>query len=509
MIESRLKYFFLNSIRVATYILTLISIWYVCIFILSALLRINYPYELGWYEDEHLYQVNRILTGKPLYTQPSLEYVPFLYGPVFFYLSAFFSLFFGPSLSILRSVSIVATLGTFALIYLFIYRETKSKVGGILGVGLYAATYQHSKFTFDIGRVDACLLFLLLLSLYFTRFGTKKRDHIIAGLFIVCAIFTKQTAIILTFGTIVYYFYSNNRFKKIYLFSVLVFCILFLLLMFFQYGKWYVYYAFYITSLHRLHPYYILVFWLYHLVAFVPYSLIGSLLIIYYSLFKKTHKNIFYICSYFSLIGISMMAIASDGGDNNVLLPAYAIISILFGHFFVKITELKRINVTNLFTVFFVLCLFILQMCWLLCIPLSAIPTKQDTSQITKMYTIINKTKGSVFLINRRRLAEQAHKKRFFHFHPMIELLGYFGDYKPTKEGIFYSAKIKSLIKNKKFELIVLDDMSAIRWNRNPFLKEIYNNYSISTQIRIPYDNISYIFFIPKTLRKSTLPNTN
>src|SRR5580704_3638324 len=84
----------------------LLSVFFVLLFLYVALRRLHYPFELDRMESGMMTSVWRIAHGSPLYSAPSMEWVPFLYAPAFFYLSAALSRVTGLGYSTLRLVSI-------------------------------------------------------------------------------------------------------------------------------------------------------------------------------------------------------------------------------------------------------------------------------------------------------------------------------------------------------------------------------------------------------------------
>lgn len=64
------------------------SFFFVLLFLYTAARRMRYPYDVEWIESGILVEVMRIAHGQPLYTAPTLDYIPFLYGPLYFYLAA-------------------------------------------------------------------------------------------------------------------------------------------------------------------------------------------------------------------------------------------------------------------------------------------------------------------------------------------------------------------------------------------------------------------------------------
>jgi hypothetical protein len=128
------------TIKLLRYLLAAGAISFILTYIIIALLRLQYPYELEWMEGGMVDHVLRVLSGQRLYVRPSLEFVPFIYPPLFAYLSAMVALVTGIGFEALRLVSFVSSLGAFLLIFLIVRRESGNKFAALLSTGLFAAT---------------------------------------------------------------------------------------------------------------------------------------------------------------------------------------------------------------------------------------------------------------------------------------------------------------------------------------------------------------------------------
>ena len=128
--------------------------------------RMAYPFELEWMEGGSLVHVWRILNGLPLYTPPSIDFMPFIYQPFYYVVSAFFALFTGFSFLPLRLVSALSTLLVIILLYRFTTRETGDRWLGVIAAGLFAGTFRLVGAWFDIARVDMLCTALFLLGAY-------------------------------------------------------------------------------------------------------------------------------------------------------------------------------------------------------------------------------------------------------------------------------------------------------------------------------------------------------
>lgn len=64
------------------------ALWYLLAFVGVAWRRLPHPYQLEWMEGGSVEHVRRILSGDPLYPEPAIEFVPFIYTPLYFYVGA-------------------------------------------------------------------------------------------------------------------------------------------------------------------------------------------------------------------------------------------------------------------------------------------------------------------------------------------------------------------------------------------------------------------------------------
>ncbi|MCA9582997.1 MAG: hypothetical protein KC416_14455, partial [Myxococcales bacterium] len=113
--------------------------WFTLRYLLIAAGTVPYPYQLEWMEGGILETVARVGNGEPLYVAPSIDYVSYVYTPLYYYLGALFTAIGGLALPPLRLLSLLATLATSILITLFIHRETGSKKWAALGAPLFLA----------------------------------------------------------------------------------------------------------------------------------------------------------------------------------------------------------------------------------------------------------------------------------------------------------------------------------------------------------------------------------
>jgi hypothetical protein len=173
-----------------------VAVLYPIVYVTVAALRLGHPFELEWMEGGTLGHVQRVLAGEPLYVPPTLAFVPFIYPPLYAYVSAAAAWLLGGGFTPLRLVSVLASLGGFALVFLVIRRETKDLEASALGACLLAATYAESGTFFDLARADSLCLLLLLAAVAVARLGATSRSAATCGVLLALACLTKQPALL-------------------------------------------------------------------------------------------------------------------------------------------------------------------------------------------------------------------------------------------------------------------------------------------------------------------------
>jgi hypothetical protein len=188
-----------------------LSAFFLLLFLYTALRRMRYPFDLEWVESGVLVSVYRLAHHQPLYAAPTLDYVPYLYAPLYFYVCAFVAKWTGVSFFTLRLVSTMSALGTLAVLFAFVYRETRSAFSSITAVGLFTSMYAVIGAWFDIGRVDSLFILLFTLALYSTRFAPP----VVAAAAWVLAFQTKQSAIALAIPFLTTYWDRQRKSRMI------------------------------------------------------------------------------------------------------------------------------------------------------------------------------------------------------------------------------------------------------------------------------------------------------
>ncbi len=179
--------------------------------------RAAFPLDLEWMEGGLLLHALRYAEGKNIYVPPSLEFVPYLYTPLYPALLAALSKVVPLGYLLGRLVSILAFAGALALLLLAAVRAAGQGAGvpaacwrspvrlaglglGVGAAGAVAASFVATGGFYDLVRADSLLLVLVAATLSLglaAAAGGGYRTAAAAGVLIALAFFSKQTASLL------------------------------------------------------------------------------------------------------------------------------------------------------------------------------------------------------------------------------------------------------------------------------------------------------------------------
>jgi hypothetical protein len=171
--------------------------------------RIAYPYDLEWMEGGMLNHALRLSEGQPIYAAPSIDFIPFLYTPLYPALLAALGKLFGLGYLLGRAVSVLAILVTLACIAAAALRETRARgwalAGAGLGGGVFAATYPWVEGWYDLVRGDTLFLAMATAGLLLLRAWARHPARApfvyprvaAAAALLALSFFCKQTGVLL------------------------------------------------------------------------------------------------------------------------------------------------------------------------------------------------------------------------------------------------------------------------------------------------------------------------
>lgn len=301
-----------------------------CLYVICS--RIFYPYELEWIEGGILQSVIRILDGLPLYAAPTMDYVPSLYAPLYFYVSALATTLLGVGLPALRLVSFVATLFNAVLVSSAVWQLSRSRWAMLLTFFSWGAMYRFSGSWYEVARVDSlwsCFVIAAVTALVFFR--TKGWQYCLwLAVFCLClAVFTKQaTLMLLPFFVLVVWSWAG--FSSALRFSLVLVLLVGLLAAYMQWASdgWFYFYTMEMGKGHKFNPGIPMNFL--HGDIFLNMPIFVLLSLGFALLCQPSRRDIFAWLSLFS--GFMVMSLLSRwyaGGYFNVLIPLHMLLLIM------------------------------------------------------------------------------------------------------------------------------------------------------------------------------------
>lgn len=448
-------------------------VYYVGAFLYVALSRMSYPFSLEWLEGGSFAQVQRVLTGQPLYARPSLEYVAMIYPPLYYFAGAALSRLIGFGFLPLRVVSFAASLGCMVMIYAICAGEATRRLPALMASGLFAATYYLCGSWFDIARVDMMSMFFMLCSIWLLRRQTSGAV-VAAGVMIALACLTKQSHLITLACLALFLLVRERRTAIPFLLACLVVLGGAYWILNRIYSGWF---GFFVLRLAAGSGEYVSItsstglqtaaeFWSTAILLALP---VAALAIVAYAVVdlrdaQGRKGSLFFLACAVGMVGTSW-SVVQVGGYKNDLVPAYGAMAILFG---LSIQQLGyglrpgpryRAAVLSACAVQFGLLLYPVA-------PL--IPRKGDLEAGRALVNEIRAAPGAVYVPFHPELALMAGKAPYASWSPMFQLEGNYGG-----GDIRTTARVKTefvrAMARHEFSMILMDQPANWIWG-NPEL---------------------------------------
>jgi hypothetical protein len=288
--------------------------------VVLAVLRVSYPFELEWQEGGMLAHVSRVRAGEGLYAEPSLGFMAFPYPPLFVWAASLL----GESFTALRLVSILATAGLLALLFRHVVRATDSALGGLVAAGLFAACYRFTGAWFDVGRVDMLALVLAMGSVHLARFGKGLPAACFAGGLLGLACLTKQTSLLVAGPMVVPLFAANRRAAFAFVLAALAVGGGGVAALHLASEGWSSWYLFELLAGHPWHPPKLLGFWTEDVVWLAPAVALGLV-------GRRGVSGAMPLALILGLLAAAWLGRAHQGGFDNTLLPLALLAALLAG----------------------------------------------------------------------------------------------------------------------------------------------------------------------------------
>lgn len=456
-----------------------LSIFYLVMWLVSSVLRLALPYELTNYEYQSLTQVIRVINLQSIYTSPSLEYVPMIYAPLYYYVSALFVVLFGPSFFSIRLVSFTATLCTLTMLYLIAKKETGSSAYGIIAAGFFAACYEIGGSSYEVARVDSLALMFFVISIYFVKLDKFGYKYLIGGICFVLACVTKQTYLLYLVPILL--LINPKGYVVQFLFTSFLLIVVVAVGFNISSDGWFFYYVAGLPTKHRLYE---SVFGRTVQVAFVYRYFFGLFAVVFISLVRqKIDRSARLVVATGISVIVSFMLTLKNGGSNNMMFPSFALVGIMFPQALYRMKNRVTISIT---------CLLLYSL-FLYFPPYGAEEIYAKKEQWGDSVSAVRSIKGEVLFLSDPWLVYSAGKTPTAHIDPIGDIMGEWGDRQPTSEGEKIILELRENIMKKKYSVIAL----TARDEKSIFIRSIRGVLEVNYTRQ---DNIHKTGYFPRGL---------
>ncbi|MBV9577865.1 MAG: glycosyltransferase family 39 protein [Chloroflexi bacterium] len=433
----------------------------VAAFVIASLVRLSYPYPLELTEPASLEEVKRVLRGEPLYVAPTLQHVPMVYGPVYFYLSAALAALTGATLAPLRLVSLLASLGTFGLMGWLVKRETGRWIGGVAAVGLLAIADPLTQTAYDTARVDALFVFFLMAAIVVARTRTDLCGLLASGVLLGLAGLTKlPVGAAPVAGALGLYLLVTTRARVLaFVAGCALVVVLGLLALRLQSGPWPTWYMLDLPSKHVInnHGDELGRFWFVDtLPRFTLPLLIGPLFLFVSVIDGNRRQFLFYGLVNLSLIGLAWAARSNSGGSPNVLVPAFVAVALFFGLGLDVLLRLLRTSSARVRPLrAYVLALCILELALNAYNPRLLVPYRSEEWAADRLSAKLGSLDGPLFGLNLDGYVQGSDKGEQPLTGALLELTGSFGG-SGSEAGEAWKDAFSTALAERRFSHVVL-----------------------------------------------------
>ena len=455
-------------------------------------------------EGASLVEVDHILQGRILFAPPSIYFVPLIYPPLYFYISAGIAKIIGIGFGALRLASFLSSAVCAAVLYAAVHSRTKNKFAGLLAVGCFASAFMLTGQWFDIARVDMLAAALSMLGIYLARERDREAAPItalLAGIVFGLGFMTKQSALGIALAAIVYLLIFNWRRAFWLAFSFVISTGVVYSIFWLDSAGWINYYLFTIPRAHafsfeagRIISVLISQF------APIPVFLIVGLLPFVLSPRKTSldRDHRYYLAMAGALIATSIIGRLNAFSGPNVYVSTYLGIALLVGleaEWLLEITRQSNLQKSAAPLIILEWILLSVQFAFLLpaFIQTKTIPTQQDKATGDALVARIKNYNGDVLAPDVNYLTLYAGKTPYYNEMAMSEIRGE-GNLYPMPEWPALETQINALIHAPTTSAVLVD-----------FLPPLGNLITNCKQQNITYPNKTT--FAPVAGPPSARPN--
>jgi hypothetical protein len=414
--------------------------------------RFAFPYDLEWMEGGMLNHALRLSEGHTIYPPPSVDFIPYLYTPLYPALLAALGKVFGLSYQLGRAVSILSLAGVFACVALAVRRAP----GALLAIGIIAAAYPWFEGWYDIVRGDTLFLALGTGGLVYLRRIAGRPEWrpflyphaAAAGAILALSFFAKQTGVLLVAAGGAALLVMNWRALLSYVLAAGLVGGGGSAALNAATGGWFWIYVF---KVHQQHETFMPRFWQSFPNIFLHFPIVTAVLaagLVAAAVWRRDAADFLY-WAWMTACGalIGAFGWATQWAHFNAYIPAITFAAIAVG----CATTLPRIGLPAAFAL-------AAQLVWARWSPAPFIPTKQDRSAGDELIARIAKVPGDVFVPSHPWYSHLAGKRTFTHRMGIMDVTFQGSGKAPLPPRARVVEGLPEALRGGKFGAVVLDD---------------------------------------------------
>ena len=320
--------------RITKWLALAVGAAFVSLVLILAVMRLAYPYEVEWMEGAMLDHVVRIFADKPIYSAPSIDFIPWLYPPLYYYVVWISAKIFGMGFFAGRIVSFLSTTVIGLSLAWMVHRVTIDRILSFLTFALYFATDAATGYYFDIVRNDAFFTMVLVAAAVAAIAVKGYKAAILSAIVLTLGFLTKQQAIFFLPPLAIYFWFRNRKESIVFVLTSIALIVIAVVAMNISTHGWSNYYMFTIPSAKRVNIVWMRLFDVFPDYALGPFAVCSLAAIMLPLLFKEgvggwswlsTISGLLIMMSLSALVA-GAMSLANEGGYRNVMMPFVAFI---------------------------------------------------------------------------------------------------------------------------------------------------------------------------------------
>lgn len=296
-----------------------------------AALQIAFPIELTGHEGGLSDHVRRVMQGQPLYGAPSLDFVPFLYTPGYYWICAAFAWTGDLAFTVPRAVSAGATIVTMACLVLMVWRETRSLLWGGVAAGAYGAAAPSTQAWYALVQVDSVLMMFVAIAMAVLQAAGRPGHYFLAGLAFAAAFWCKQSGLLIALLFVGLFVFVQWRSALAVLAGLAAGIVPLLVWLQIASDGWFLFYTFGIPMAFGAQYNKIPPFVAYDIAPLLPgYAIgVGALVSLWRS--GRRHTALKYLAMGAALVLAALAGRMHPGGSVNTLMPAIWMMALALG----------------------------------------------------------------------------------------------------------------------------------------------------------------------------------